>query len=188
MSLQEKLSVANTQKDLPTSPRTGARGFWGGANLSIGGGITPVHTTSVPPMVSAVVLSHKSENINPGLNMPTPLSPPPILSSSPFASSPLPGTGSGSDAFTDMNLFTLKTPVAYRGQLWNKRQRRTTSGNGSSTNSTNIISLTATGSTECYWVGGIVAAFVLQGERTTITLRIVIWKNFVIDLGCVVVL
>ncbi|KAH0834732.1 hypothetical protein J3R83DRAFT_10292 [Lanmaoa asiatica] len=37
----------NTQKDLPTSPRLSNRAFWGG----LGGiGITPVHTTFVPPI------------------------------------------------------------------------------------------------------------------------------------------
>ena len=117
---KERLAVPNTQKDLPTSPRIGARGFWGGANLGMGSGFTPVHTTFVPPMVSAAVLSRKPENINPALNMPAPPSPPPILSPSPFTSSPLPGVGSGFDAFADMNPFTLKTLDAYRMQLWGK--------------------------------------------------------------------
>lgn len=70
------LVTPNTQKDLPTSPRMGARGFWGGASSPFGaGGFTPVHTTLVPEWGS--VLSGKSvgrrsptlqENINPVLN------------------------------------------------------------------------------------------------------------------------
>lgn len=82
------LLTPNTQKDLPTSPRLGARGFWGGASGSgLGGfgGITPVHTTLVPEWGS--ILSGKplagvksapgrrspalQENINPILNLST---------------------------------------------------------------------------------------------------------------------
>lgn len=120
---KEKLAVPNTQKDLPTSPRMGGRSFWGGANVGMGGGFTPVHTTFVPPMVSSAVLSRKSENINPALNAPAPPPPPPIQSPSPFTSPSLPGVGAGVggfDAFADMNPFTLKTLDAYRMQLWGK--------------------------------------------------------------------
>ena len=69
------LLTPNTQKDLPTSPRMGARGFWGGAHSSFGS-ITPVHTTLMPEWSS--ILSGKAapgrkspalqENINPALN------------------------------------------------------------------------------------------------------------------------
>ena len=117
---KKKLAVANTQKDLPISPRIGARVFWGRASLGmgpIGSGITPVHMTFVPPMGSAGILSRKPENINPALNMPTSPSPPPILSPPPFTSPPVPGIGSGFDAFADMNPFTLMTLDTYRMQL-----------------------------------------------------------------------
>ena len=46
------LLTANTKKDLPTSPRLGAR-FWGGVGMG-GGGVTPVHTTLVPDLSTIV--------------------------------------------------------------------------------------------------------------------------------------
>ncbi|KAH7908908.1 hypothetical protein BJ138DRAFT_302640 [Hygrophoropsis aurantiaca] len=128
----------NPHKDLPTSPRLGARTFWGGLGA---GGITPVHTTLVPPIaVSSAVLAGKTpvianssvssilqgtpsvlqENINPGLN--------PISSKTAMEKKGtlgVPGfnplsTPGGFDSFTEMNPFTLKTLDAYRMQLWGK--------------------------------------------------------------------
>ena len=134
----------NTQKDLPTSPRLSNRPFWGGLG---GMGVTPVHTTFVPPI--AVLAAKPSatpspilkpsifyeetirprvlqENLNPGLN------------SSSFsglvekkgsaninpALSGLNNTighGLGAfDTFSDFNPFTFKTLDAYRMQLWGK--------------------------------------------------------------------
>ena len=74
------LLTPNTHKDLPTSPRLGARGFWGGAHgMGSIGNFTPVHTTLVPEWGS--ILGGKppagrrspalQENINPHLNGPT---------------------------------------------------------------------------------------------------------------------
>lgn len=135
------LFLPNTQKDLPTSPRSAvsaARGFWGGAG-AMAGGFTPVHTTFVPPLsmtgVSGAVLARKApsqqqENINPALNRPPPpprMPSPPITNPSPFANAAKSvnlnmnvGQVGGFDAFADMNPFTLKTLDAYRMQLWGK--------------------------------------------------------------------
>ena len=113
------LLTPNIHKDLPTSPRVGARNFWGGAtaaNLGGFGGITPVHTTLLPEWSS--VLSGKpvasvaerrnpvlQENINPGLN-------------TPFGSQKTQQPGSQLplnpfDTFADRNMFTLKTMEEY---------------------------------------------------------------------------
>ncbi|CAL1708824.1 unnamed protein product [Somion occarium] len=133
------LLTPNTHKDLPTSPRLGARSFWGGAASGLGGfgGITPVHTTLIPEWSS--VLSGKpvsggnaerrpslQENINPTLNG--------------FTASTVAGFGMGVtpqknnnqqekmqlplnnnfDAFADKNLFTLKSMEDFRMQLWTR--------------------------------------------------------------------
>ncbi|KAG2152601.1 uncharacterized protein EDB93DRAFT_1083047 [Suillus bovinus] len=107
------LITPNTQKDLPTSPRLGARPFWGGFG---GMGITPVHTTLIPPVGVKAVLQ---ENINPALHRPS--------SIVEKTNSQLNGLGMGMgmgmgafDAFADTNPFTLKTLDAYRMQLWGK--------------------------------------------------------------------
>ncbi|KAH7919184.1 hypothetical protein BV22DRAFT_1134022 [Leucogyrophana mollusca] len=54
----------NPHKDLPTSPRLGSRTpFWGG----LGSGVTPVHTTLVPPLaVPSVVLAGKASVLGGG--------------------------------------------------------------------------------------------------------------------------
>src|ERR1700722_18682910 len=47
------LLTANTQKDLPTSPRVSSRAFWGGVGGSAFngvGGYTPVHTALIPEL------------------------------------------------------------------------------------------------------------------------------------------
>ncbi|THH30208.1 hypothetical protein EUX98_g3992 [Antrodiella citrinella] len=120
------LMTPNIHKDLPTSPRLGARNFWGGAtaaNLGGFGGITPVHTTLIPEWGS--VLSGKpvaanaerrspplQENINPGLNLPlgsqNAQQPGSQLPLNPF------------DFFADKNMFTLKSMEDYRMQLWTR--------------------------------------------------------------------
>ncbi|PPQ82532.1 hypothetical protein CVT25_007141 [Psilocybe cyanescens] len=103
------LLTANTQKDLPSSPRMGNR-FWGG--VGIGGGFTPVHTTLVPD-ISTVVRKGLQENMNPALN------------GNPSLSGVGAGLGaskglSGFDGFADLNPFTMKTLDAYRMHLWGK--------------------------------------------------------------------
>ncbi|KAF9556614.1 hypothetical protein CPC08DRAFT_641353 [Agrocybe pediades] len=106
-STSAPLLTPNTQKDLPSSssPRMSNR-FWGG--LGVGGGYTPVHTTLVPD-VSTAVRRGLQENMNPALN------------------GPLTGSGlgvnkglSGFDGFSDLNPFTMKTLDAYRMHLWGK--------------------------------------------------------------------
>lgn len=109
------LVTPNIHKDLPTSPRLGARNFWGGAtaaNLGGFGGITPVHTTLIPEWGS--VLSGKpvatnaerrnltlQENINPGLNATVESQ----KTQQPGSQLPL----NPFDSFADKNMFTLKT-------------------------------------------------------------------------------
>jgi hypothetical protein len=103
------LLTANTQKDLPTSPRVG-NSFWGG--VGIGSGITPVHTTLVPD-ISTVLRKGLQENMNPALNAQVNLSTPHGLGHH------KPGLG-GFDGFADLNPFTMKTLDAYRMHLWGK--------------------------------------------------------------------
>ena len=98
------LLTANTQKDLPSSPRIGGPRFWGGVGM--GGGVTPVHTTIVPD-ISTIVRNGLQENINPSLN----------------AMRPGSGIGpnktlGGFDGFADLNPFTLKTLDAYVSSLY----------------------------------------------------------------------
>lgn len=133
----------NTQKDLPTSPRLGSRAFWGGLG---GMGVTPVHTTFIPPiavLASKASLASSSpilqpsifyeetvrsrapqENINPGLN-PSPRRDFVEKNGSANINPALNhlssiGNVGAFDTFTDTNPFTLKTLDAYRMQLWGK--------------------------------------------------------------------
>ncbi|KAF9226267.1 hypothetical protein BS17DRAFT_794448 [Gyrodon lividus] len=53
-SSSSSVVTPNTQKDLATSPRLSNRAFWGGLG---GMGVTPVHTTFIPPIA---VLSNKA--------------------------------------------------------------------------------------------------------------------------------
>lgn len=96
------LLTANTQKDLPTSPRLGgaANRFWGGV---AGAGFTPVHTTLVPDITNVVGRKVLQENMNPAMNAQSGGTP------SPAVSKPLPGF----DGFADLNPFTMKTLDAY---------------------------------------------------------------------------
>ncbi|KAG1725992.1 uncharacterized protein EDB91DRAFT_1086911 [Suillus paluster] len=108
------LITPNTQKDLPTSPRLGARPFWGGFG---GMGVTPVHTTLIPhtPVGVKGVLQ---ENINPALHRPGSIV---EKTNSQLNGLGNMGMGMGAfDAFADTNPFTLKTLDAYRMQLWGK--------------------------------------------------------------------
>ncbi|KAF8257817.1 hypothetical protein EI94DRAFT_1756731 [Lactarius quietus] len=64
------LLTPNTQKDLPAtaSPRLAAKAFWGGSSTAIGG-ITPVHTVTIPDLIAGAALKPAlQENINPALN------------------------------------------------------------------------------------------------------------------------
>lgn len=93
------LLTANTQKDLPTSPRIGPR-FWGGVGM--GGGVTPVHTTLVPD-ISTIVRNGLQENMNPALN---------AMRGS-VGNGIAANKGLGFDGFADLNPFTMKTLDAY---------------------------------------------------------------------------
>ena len=93
------LLTANTQKDLPSSPRMGS-GFWGGVGM--GGGITPVHATLVPD-ISTLVRKGLQENVNPALNAKVNLG----------GADPNKSTSNGFDNFSDLNPFTMKTLDAY---------------------------------------------------------------------------
>lgn len=126
------LLTPNTQKDLPTSPRLGARGFWGGASSF--GGITPVHTTLVPEWGS--VLSGKpvaspngrrspalQENLNPILNSITASSIAALYAAqgrqenkegAPIQQVPY----TAFDNFADVNPFTMKSLDAYVALLF----------------------------------------------------------------------
>jgi len=101
------LLTANTQKDLPSSPRMG-NGFWGGVGM--GGGVTPVHTTLVPD-ISTIVRKGLQENINPSLNAQV------NLGGALGGNKP---ALNGFDGFADLNPFTMKTLDAYRMHLWGK--------------------------------------------------------------------
>ena len=96
------LLTANTQKDLPSSPRIGGPRFWGGVGL--GGGVTPVHTTIVPD-ISTIVRNGLQENMNPSLNA--------IRDTSAGNGIGPNKTLGGFDGFADMNPFTMKTLDAY---------------------------------------------------------------------------
>lgn len=142
-SSSPSIVTPNTQKDLPTSPRLSNRAFWGGLG---GMGVTPVHTTFVPPL--AVLASKASlassspilqpsifyeetirpraqqENMNPSLN-PSPQRNFVEKSGSANINPALShlnsiGNVGAFDAFADTNPFTLKTLDAYRMQLWGK--------------------------------------------------------------------
>ncbi|KAI6002998.1 hypothetical protein EDD15DRAFT_2385552 [Pisolithus albus] len=133
-SSTSSIVTPNTQKDLPTSPRLGSRAFWGGLG---GMGVTPVHTTLIPPIASSSPILQPSifyeetvrsrapqENINPGLNS----SPQRNFVEKNGSANINPalnhlsniGNVGAFDAFTDTNPFTLKTLDAYRMQLWGK--------------------------------------------------------------------
>jgi hypothetical protein len=112
LPITANLVAPNPHKDLPNSPRMGARGFWGGTGVGLGGlgGITPVHTAIIPEWSVLGALAGKpvlQENINPSLN-----------------GNGLGGTnvggGAGFDSFAEVNPFTLKALDAYRMQLWGR--------------------------------------------------------------------
>ena len=107
-SASAALLTPNTQKDLPTSPRLGLAGFWGGVAGGVGGGgVTPVHTTLVPD-ISTILRRGLMENINPALNsgvghgQAKPPTPAPALA-----------PNVGFEGFADLNPFTMKTLDAY---------------------------------------------------------------------------
>ncbi|KAH7882298.1 hypothetical protein F5I97DRAFT_1816909 [Phlebopus sp. FC_14] len=66
----------NTQKDLPTSPRLSSRAFWGGLG---GMGVTPVHTTFVPPLAVLASKASVPRSASPFLGSNSPILQPSIF-------------------------------------------------------------------------------------------------------------
>ncbi|KAH9059492.1 hypothetical protein EDB87DRAFT_1809886 [Lactarius vividus] len=108
------LLTPNTHKDLPAtaSPRLAAKGFWGGSSTSFGG-ITPVHTVTIPDLIAGAALKPAlQENINPALNN--------NINSVGLSTLGGPGKPPPFDSFMDTNPFTMKMLDAYRMQLWTR--------------------------------------------------------------------
>lgn len=102
----------NTQKDLPASGSSG-RSFWGGAQVGLGGGYTPVHTAIINTPTWPLKNNVLQENLNPALNGPVGKNQKTIGKESMMQQR-------GFDGFADMNPFTMKNLDAYRMQLWGK--------------------------------------------------------------------
>jgi hypothetical protein len=98
------LLTPNTHKDLPatTSPRLAAKGFWGGSSTPFGG-ITPVHTVTIPDLIAGAALKPAlQENINPALNNNN------NINSVGLSTLGGPGKPAPFDSFMDTNPFTMK--------------------------------------------------------------------------------
>jgi hypothetical protein len=98
------LLTPNTHKDLPatTSPRLAAKGFWGGSSTPFGG-ITPVHTVTIPDLIAGAALKPTlQENINPALNNNN------NINSVGLSTLGGPGKPAPFDSFMDTNPFTMK--------------------------------------------------------------------------------
>ncbi|KAI9462859.1 hypothetical protein BJY52DRAFT_1166811 [Lactarius psammicola] len=110
------LLTPNTQKDLPatTSPRLAAKAFWGGSSTPFGG-ITPVHTVTIPDLIAgAAIKPALQENINPALNNDN------AINHVGLSTLGGPGKPPPFDSFMDANPFTMKMLDAYRMQLWTR--------------------------------------------------------------------
>ncbi|KAI9451485.1 hypothetical protein F5148DRAFT_1239278 [Russula earlei] len=110
------LLTPNLHKDLPsTSPRLAAKAFWGG-NSPVFGGVTPVHTVTIPDLLAGATIKSPAlqENINPSLNNSN------ATNSIGLATLGGPGKPALFDTFADSNPFTMKMLDAYRMQLWTR--------------------------------------------------------------------
>jgi hypothetical protein len=110
------LLTPNIHKDLPsTSPRLAAKAFWGGSNTTFGG-VTPVHTVTIPDLLAGAAIKSPAlqENINPSLNTNS------AINSVGLATLGAAGKPAPFDAFADSNPFTMKVLDAYRMQLWSR--------------------------------------------------------------------
>ncbi|KAI9444071.1 hypothetical protein H4582DRAFT_1807448 [Lactarius indigo] len=108
------LLTPNTHKDLPAtaSPRLASKAFWGGSSTF--GGITPVHTVTIPDLIAGAALKPAlQENINPALNNNN-------INSVGLSTLGGPGKPAPFDSFMDSNPFTMKMLDAYRMQLWTR--------------------------------------------------------------------
>ncbi len=108
IATSSSLLTPNMHKDLPsTSPRLAAKAFWGG-NSTAFGGITPVHTVTIPDLLAgAAIKPSLQENINPSLNANN------GINSIGLATLGGPGKPAPFDSFTDSNPFTMKVLDAY---------------------------------------------------------------------------
>jgi hypothetical protein len=103
------LLTPNIHKDLPsTSPRLAAKAFWGGSNTTFGG-VTPVHTVTIPDLLAGAAIKSPAlqENINPSLNTNS------AINSVGLATLGAAGKPAPFDAFADSNPFTMKVLDAY---------------------------------------------------------------------------
>ena len=103
------LVTPNIHKDLPsTSPRLAAKAFWGGSNTTFGG-VTPVHTVTIPDLLAGAAIKSPAlqENINPSLNTNN------GINNIGLATLGSPGKPAAFDSFADSNPFTMKMLDAY---------------------------------------------------------------------------
>jgi hypothetical protein len=102
------LITSNKHKDLPsTSPRLAAKAFWGGSSTTFGG-ITPVHTVTIPDLLAGPATKPAlQENINPSLNTNH------NINNIGLSTLGGPGKPAPFDSFADSNPFTMKMLDAY---------------------------------------------------------------------------
>jgi len=103
------LITPNLRKDLPSaSPRLAAKGFWGGSSTALGG-VTPVHTVTIPDILAGAAIKSPAlqENINPSLNTNNSINNVGLAA---------PGKPAPFDTFADSNPFTMKVLDAYVSQ------------------------------------------------------------------------
>lgn len=102
------LVTPNIHKDLPsTSPRLAAKAFWGGSGTTFGG-VTPVHTVTIPDLLAGAAIKSPAlqENINPSLNANS-------INNVGLATLGAAGKPAAFDSFADTNPFTMKMLDAY---------------------------------------------------------------------------
>jgi hypothetical protein len=107
------LLTPNIHKDLPsTSPRLASKAFWGGSSTTFGG-VTPVHTVTIPDLLAGAAIKSPAlqENINPSLNANS------SINNVGLATLGGPGKPAAFDSFADTNPFTMKMLDAYVS-LW----------------------------------------------------------------------
>jgi len=104
------LLTPNIHKDLPsTSPRLATKAaFWGGSSATFGG-VTPVHTVTIPDLLAGAAIKSPAlqENINPALNTNS------SINNVGLATLGGPGKPAAFDSFADINPFTMKMLDAY---------------------------------------------------------------------------
>jgi hypothetical protein len=103
------LLTPNIHKDLPsTSPRLATKAFWGGSSATFGG-VTPVHTVTIPDLLAGAAIKSPAlqENINPSLNTNS------GINNVGLATLGAPGKPAAFDSFADSNPFNMKMLDAY---------------------------------------------------------------------------